>query len=173
MVRWWATREYWAVQLLVVGSLVLAGTAGCGSPVSDKPANAELRVGSGKPADRKGPVELSAGKSGQNDPAPTKATGSASTMPPPKASGSADATSQPTMVRRDDDDRLNIPEPVAKGLGSSDARERYRALEHWEEKDSKAPMDPVFDAVEDDDPAVRAKAEAIIERYIEAGEERE
>ncbi len=173
MVRWSAAKEGWGVWLVVAGCLLLAGTAGCGPPVSDNPASAELRAANGKPEDRKGAVQPSAGKSGPNEPPPTKATGSIGTMAPSKATGSAAATPLPTMIPRDDDDRLNIPETIAKGLGSSDARERYRALEYWEEKDSKAPMDPVFDAVEDDDPAVRAKAEAIIERYVAAGEERE
>jgi len=161
MVRWSAAKEGWGVQLLAAGCLLLAGTAGCGSPVSDKSANAELRVENGKPEDRIGAVQSRAGKSGPDDPTPTMATGSAGATPPP------------TAAPRDDDDRLNIPEAVAKGLGSSDARDRYRALDYWEEKDSKAPMDPIFDAMEDDDPAVRAKAAAILKQYMEAGEERE
>lgn len=157
MVRWSAGKEGWGVQLLVAGCLLLAGTAGCGSPVSEKPANAELRTGNAKPEVRSGVLQSRDGKSGQNDPAPTKATASAGT----------------TAVPRDDDDRLNIPKNVAKDLGSSDARDRYRALEYWEEKDSKAPMDPVFNALDDEDPAVRDKAAAIIDKLAEAREERE
>lgn len=161
IVRWSAAKEGWGVQLLVASCLLLAGTTGCGSPVSDKSANAELRAENGKPEDRTGAVQPRPGKSGQDDSTPTMATGSAGATPPP------------TAALRDDDDRLNIPEAVATGLGSSDARDRYRALDYWEEKDSKAPMDPVFDAMEDDDPAVRAKAAAILKQYMEAGEERE
>jgi len=59
----------------------------------------------------------------------------------------------------------SIPLSVAKDLYSPEARDRYRALDYWEAKDSKAPLDPVFEAIEDDDPAVRAKATAIVERY--------
>lgn len=173
MVRCSETKKGWGVQVLIAGCLLLTGTAGCDSPVSNTSADAELRAGNSKVEDRKGLVQLSAGKSGQNEPPATKAAASAGMMPPPKTTGSTDATPLPTMVPRDDDDRLNIPETVAKDLSSLDARERYRALEHWEEKDSKAPMDPVFDAMEDDDPAVRAKAAAILERYTEAGVERE
>jgi hypothetical protein len=66
-----------------------------------------------------------------------------------------------------------LPLSVAKDLHSPEARDRYRALDHWETKDSKASLDPVFEALEDDDPAVRAKATAIVERYWEAEEERE
>jgi len=68
---------------------------------------------------------------------------------------------------------LNLPESIEKDLASPDARDRYRALDHWETKDSKAPLDPVFEAMEDDDPAVRAKATAIVEQYWTAEQERE
>jgi len=67
----------------------------------------------------------------------------------------------------------SIPLSVEKDLQSLEARNRYRALDYWEAKDSKAPLDPVFEAIEDDDPAVRAKATAIVERYWEAEQERE
>lgn len=159
MVRWSERRECWGVQSLVAGCLLLAGMAGCGSPVSDKPANAEVRAANGKPEDRTGAGQSSAGKSRQDDPAPKTAIGLAGMTQSP--------------APRDEDDRLNIPDTVAKGLGSSDARERYRALDYWEKKDSKAPMDPVFDALADEDPAVRDKAAAIIDKLAEAGEERE
>jgi len=56
-----------------------------------------------------------------------------------------------------------IPLSVEKDLHSPEARDRYRALDHWEAKDSKVPLDPVFEALEDEDPAVRAKATAIVE----------
>jgi hypothetical protein len=182
---------------MVAGCLLLAGTAGCGSPVSDKPTNVDVRAGNGKPEDRTGVLQLSAGKSRQDDSPPRTATGSAgATLKPlpPSAGKSGQADAPPTTTtdsagatltpfplslppaairQHDDDDLLNIPKAVAKDLNSSDARDRYRALDYWEEKDSKAPIDPVFDAMGDDDPAVRAKAAAIIERYTAAGEERE
>ncbi|HMS84511.1 MAG TPA: hypothetical protein PKD12_12735 [Nitrospira sp.] len=161
MVRWTVTKEGWRVQLLVAGCLLLAGTIGCGSPASDKPANAELHAVNGKPEDRKGTVQSSVGKSGQADPSTKVAT-------------SPTGASLPlTAVPRDADDRLNIPDSVAKDLGSSDARDRYRALDYWEKKDSKAPIDPIYDAMEDDDPSVRAKAAAILNQYMEKGEERD
>ncbi len=69
MVRWSAAKEGWGVQLLVAGCLLLAATAGCGSPVSDKSANAELRTENGKPEDRTGAVQPGLGKLGQDDPA--------------------------------------------------------------------------------------------------------
>jgi HEAT repeat protein len=159
-VRWTVAKEGWNVRLMVVGCLLLAGTVGCGSPASDKPASAELRAGNGKP-DRPGASQPPAGKARQTDPAPAIVV------------GSAGATPSPTAIPRDDGDRLNISDTVAKDLGSSDARDRYRALDYWEKKDSKAPIDPIYDAMEDDDPSVRAKAAAILQQYMEKGEERE
>jgi hypothetical protein len=67
----------------------------------------------------------------------------------------------------------SIPQSVEKDLGSSDARVRYLALDYWEAKDSKAPLDPVFEAMEDEDEAVRAKATAIVEQYWAAEQEKE
>lgn len=64
-----------------------------------------------------------------------------------------------------------IPLSVEKDLQSLEARDRYRALDYWEAKDSKAPLDPVFEAMEDDDPAVRAKATAIVEQNWAAEQE--
>lgn len=165
MVRWLVVRAGGGIQVLVVGGLLLAGTAGCGSPASDKsasdkPAKAESRAANEKPEDRTGAVQPGVGKSGQNEAFVAA------------ANGPADVTMTQTPAPKDRDDVVNIPEEVAKGLGSENPRDRLRALDHWD-KDKKASMDPVFDLAEDDDPAVRAKAEAIIEKYLESGEERE
>ncbi len=78
---------------------------------------------------------------------------------------------------RAEDPRLpsdsSIPQTISNDLTSPDARVRYRALDHWEDKDTKAPLDPVFEAMEDEDPAVRAKATAIVEKQWEAEQEQE
>lgn len=67
----------------------------------------------------------------------------------------------------------SIPISVEKDLQSPDARDRYRALDYWEAKDNKTPLDSVFEAIEDEDPAVRAKATAIIEQHWSVVEKRE
>ncbi|MBX3302466.1 MAG: hypothetical protein KF693_09645 [Nitrospira sp.] len=67
-----------------------------------------------------------------------------------------------------------IPQTITNDLSSPDARVRYRALDHWEDKDSKAPLDPVFEAMEDEDEAVREKATTIVEqRWAEEQEKEE
>jgi hypothetical protein len=77
-----------------------------------------------------------------------------------------DASNQPQSA--------NLPAAIAKDLASPDARERFRALNHWEEKgEAKAPLDLVFEAMEDEDEAVRAKAEAIVEQRWAAEHDRE
>jgi hypothetical protein len=67
----------------------------------------------------------------------------------------------------------SIPPSVEKDLQSPEARDRYRALDYWETKDSKAPLDAVFEAMEDEDEAVRDKATAIVEQHWAAAEEKE
>ena len=59
----------------------------------------------------------------------------------------------------------NVPDTVAKGLNSPDASARLQALNYWGKPENKAPLDPLYEAVEDPDPAVRAKATEIIERH--------
>jgi len=146
---------------LVAGCLLLAGTAGCGSPDSDtsvsgKPAKVESRAADDKPEDRKGTPQPAAEQSGEV------------TSLMAAANGSDGANMLPVQpAPQDKDDLLDIPEEVAKGLGSENARDRLRALDHWA-KDKKASMDPVFDMAEDDDPEVRAKAEAIIDKYLDS-----
>jgi hypothetical protein len=133
--------------------------AGCGSPATDKPASLESRAGNGKSEDRTGTAQPRVDNIGQAATQSVTATGFSGTT----QQGNEGASSLPR----------NIPATVAKDLGSPDARDRYRALDHWEAKDSKAPLDSVFEAMEDDDPAVRAKATAIVEQYWAAEQERE
>jgi hypothetical protein len=76
------------------------------------------------------------------------------------------SSSQPVtdMNERDHRSIPGVPDTVVKELGSADARDRYRALDHWETKDNNASLEPVFEAMEDEDEAVRAKATAIVEQ---------
>jgi hypothetical protein len=142
--------------LVVVVSLLLAG---CGSPASDQPVSLESSVANNKSEDRTGAAQPRVGNTGQAATQSVTTTGLSRTT----QQGNEGASSLPR----------NIPATVAKDLGSPDARDRYRALDHWEAKDGKTPLDPVFEAMEDDDPAVRAKATAIVEQHWAAEQERE
>lgn len=142
------------VWLVVVCSVL----AGCGSPASDKPASLESRVENAKSKDHTGTAQPS-GNTEQDAPQSVTATGSSGTT----QQGDKGVPPLPP----------NIPAAVAKDLHSQDARDRYRALDYWEAKDGKAPLDPLFEAMEDEDPAVRAKATAIAEQRWAAEQERE
>jgi hypothetical protein len=67
----------------------------------------------------------------------------------------------------------SLPHEVANDLTSPDAHVRYLALDHWETKGIKAPLDPVFEAMEDEDEVVRARATAIIEQHWAVEKEKE
>lgn len=58
----------------------------------------------------------------------------------------------------------SLPQSVAKDLTSPDAGTRLRALDYWESKATTAPLDPVFEALEDENEVVRAKATEIVEQ---------
>lgn len=66
-----------------------------------------------------------------------------------------------------------IPQSIERDLRSPDARVRYRGLEYWEAKDSTAPLDPVFEAMEDQDEIVRGRATEIVERHWAVEQDRE
>ena len=61
-----------------------------------------------------------------------------------------------------------IPESVTKDIDSPYASIRLSALEHWEENNLTTPLDLVFEALQDKDEAVQAKALEIIERRFAA-----
>jgi hypothetical protein len=84
------------------------------------------------------------------------------TNTPEKGTGKAVTTEQAEDRRLPSDS--SIPQTITNDLTSPDARVRYRALDHWEDKDSTAPLDPVFEAMEDEDEDVREKATTIVEQ---------
>jgi hypothetical protein len=168
--------EWWGC--LVIAACVLIGIlAGCGSPASDPTSGLDSRAATGKPANvsATGSAELGAqgtrqvsdarmsgrgDRSGQND--------RASASQPAIADKSDETTEERNAVMSPD-----IPEAIAEDLGSPDARIRYRALDYWETQQDQPPLTPVFEAMEDEDPAVRAKAATIVERHMDLEKEQE
>lgn len=164
---------------MLLSLMLLAGLAGCGPASSDNAPSLESRASVGGPAARttgqgeKGFIPLAA--AGER-------IGSASgrgTVPGGDSIGQEDKLSKPAgiaNVESDGRDKLpvpGIPESIAKGLDSLDVRDRIQALDHWEKKGAKPPLDPVFEALEDENDAVRAKATAIIEQQWAIERERE
>ncbi len=66
-----------------------------------------------------------------------------------------------------------LPDSIAMALDSPDADLRIQALNHWDTQKTEASLDPVFEALEDENEAVRAKATAIIEQAWAEEQERE
>lgn len=141
---------------LVAGCLLL-GLAACGAPVSEKapgqaPSAGKGEITGGAVATR----EMQHG-SDQND-----------------RKGVSSGQSGTDLDERDNQSIAGVPDMVVKELSSPDPRDRYRALDHWEKKDNNASLDPVFEAMEDEDEAVRAKATAIVEqRWAEKRERKQ
>ncbi|HEX5544654.1 MAG TPA: hypothetical protein VFX10_04095, partial [Nitrospira sp.] len=85
----------------------------------------------------------------------------------PGAAGQYHAVTQPTVQsdRLEGRDRevSDVPEPVLKDLASLNPSTRLRALNYWDVKGSKLSLDSIFEAMEDEDEAVRARATAIID----------
>lgn len=156
---------------IVVACVLVTGLIGCGSSTSDPTPG----VNSGATATR-GP-DVGAQGAGQSSDAGVIVRGGSAER---DGSGQHDrsAPDQPEQSAGkpdggDPSPALNIPDTIAKDLGSPNPSTRYRALDYWETKGTQAPLDPVFEAIEDEDPAVRAKATAIIEQYWAAEQERE
>jgi hypothetical protein len=175
---------------MLLSLILLVGLAACGPASSDNASSLESRGSvSGPPLSKQNPSP------GSNSLPPLPQA--ASPVPLASGNGSGVASGKGTVpggntVRQGDKLPLNpdnpsdveaagrdklpvpgIPNAIAKGLESPDARERLQALDHWEKKGSKAPLDPVFEAFEDENEAVRAKATAIIEQQWAIERERE
>ena len=163
---------------LVMAACVLGGVlTGCGSPASDPASGLDSRAATVTTANVSATsrAELGAQGSGQGSDTRVSERGDRS-GPSDRAS-----TSQPTTAEKSDEttEKRNaamspdIPEVIAKDLSSPDAHIRYRALDYWDTQRDQPPLTPVFEAMEDEDPAVRAKAATIVERHMDLETEQE
>ena len=167
---------------LVMAACVLGGVlTGCGSPASDPASGLDSRAATVNTANVSATsrAELGAQGSGQGS-----GQGSDTRVSERgDRSGPSDraSTSQPTTAEKSDEttEKRNaamspdIPEVIAKDLSSPDAHIRYRALDYWDTQRDQPPLTPVFEAMEDEDPAVRAKAATIVERHMDLETEQE
>ena len=146
-----ALRQSRLFLLLVFSLTLLTGFTGCGPPSSDNaPSLAPgLRVGEPPPAS---PAEEDRhiSKPAGSPPAET---------PNPKTDGPNKVSASIAP---------QIPDSVAKDLNSPYASLRLGALNHWEANGATAPLDAVFEALQDENEAVQAKAMEIIERRLAA-----
>lgn len=165
---------------LLLSLVLLVGLASCGPASSDKAPNNEPR------ASVNGPAARSTGQGGKTliPPVATEnQTGAAAGMGTVQVvdnngqgNGRPAKPEGPSNVETAGRDPLpvpGIPESIAKALDSPDPRVRLQAMNHWEAQGTKAPLDPLFEALDDEDGYVRAKATEIIERYWAIEQERE
>jgi hypothetical protein len=139
---------------------------GCGAPPSDKVPGQESRA-----AVAESNQNATSQNSNQGTPRPGFLSGAS------QAANAGSSNQRNPLAGKDDENNQPqppaLPESIAKDLASQDARDRFRALNHWEEKGgAKTPLDSVFEAMEDEDEAVRAKAEAIVEQRWAAEHDR-
>lgn len=161
---------------LVMAACVFGGVlAGCGSPASDPVSGLDSRAATVNTANESATSRAELGAQGTG-----RRTGQGSDTRVSERgtrSGPSDraSTGQPTIEEKSDEPTEernaamspDIPEVVAKDLSSPDAHVRYRALDYWETQRDQPPLTPVFEAMEDEDPAVRAKAATIVERHMD------
>lgn len=164
-------------RLVIVSCAFVAVLAGCGPPASDPVSGLDSRAATGKTANVSATsgAEIGAQTTGQASDARVSGRGDHSgqtdkaSTGQPAISGKSDGTTD----ERNTSLSPNIPETVAKDLGSPDARVRYHALDYWETQQDQPPLIPVFEAMEDEDPAVRAKAATIVEQRMDLEQEQE
>jgi len=159
-------RRRMAAVFVLVGAL-----AGCGSPASDSVP------GSGSRASTVGVGQSSLANNSGTGGEKAKPASDALLSIAKERVGQGDRKAADPATRLTDERDLsvtsNVPEAIAKDLSSPDARVRYRALEYWETKGAQASLDPVFEALDDEDPAIRAKASIIVEQHWTMEQERE
>jgi hypothetical protein len=167
---------------LLLSLMLLTGLAGCGPASSDNAPSLESRASvGGPPLSKQGPspgnmpltpITLAASPLPFASENLTGATSGRGIVPGGDNIGQGDKLlSKPAgapNVETDGREKLPvpvIPDSIAKDLDSPDARVRLEALDHWGAQGTKAPLDPLFVAMDDEDEAVRRKATEIIERY--------
>lgn len=137
------SRPYMAVLLSL---MLLAGLTGCGQAGSGNTPGLEARAGTSGAAGQGGKALLPAG---QGDKPLAKSAGA------PKVETDGDKNSSAP----------SIPDSIAKDFESPYARIRLQALDYWATQGTKAPLDPLLEALEDEDEDVRAKAAKIAEQH--------
>jgi len=151
--------------------MVLAGLAGCGPASSDKSQNLGPRASSAgesllsKQGSSIGSTSGVEPISGRNSTSQGEKLQSQSVGTTDSKTGGRDQPPAPSIP--------DIPDSVAKDLASPYVDVRLRALDHWEAKKTTAPLDLVFEALEDEDEAVQAKATEIVEKRFAAEQGRE
>lgn len=162
---------------VIMAACVLGGIlAGCGPPASDPVSGLDSRPAAVNTAKVSSTASLELGVQGAGQTSGTRLRGKGNPADPSDRT----SVSQPAIVKNSDEltEERNavlssdIPEAIAKDLGSPEAHVRYRALDYWETpQEQQPPLTPVLEAMEDEDAGVRTKAATIVERHMDVEKE--
>jgi len=144
-------RPYLAVLLSL---MLLAGLAGCGQAGSGNTPGLEARASTSGSVGQGGKTLIPAG---QGDKPLSKPAGTPIVETP-----------EDRKLKSLEDKKsaaLPVPDSIIKDLGSPDASQRLQALDYWAKQGTKAPLDPLLEALEDEDKSVRTMAARIAEQH--------
>ncbi len=155
---------------LLLGTMFLAGLAGCGQAPSNNVSSLESHASmSESPLSKQGP---SPGKNSLTPATPTAnpasiASGNMTGIV--AGNGTDPGRDSPRGVpipsnQADSSEPLVVPAWMAKELGSPDVGTRLRALDVWAQSSPPGEVDPLILASEDKDERVRARAMELIEQ---------
>jgi hypothetical protein len=135
--------------VLSMGLILLTGLTGCGPVSSDNAPSLGPRAAV---------VEPPPARPAQEDRQLSKPAGTTPIVTPDSKTDGPERLPAPLTPE--------IPDSVTKDLDSPYASIRLSALDHWAGNELTTPLDPVFEALQDQDEAVQAKALEIIERRL-------
>lgn len=150
--------------LLAVGCALLAGLAGCGPGGSGNAPSLEARASEAK-VSTSPPTQENGATS-----APGKGTVPGGDKPLSKSAGTPNRieTVEDKKIKSIEDKKsaaTPIPNLIANALSSPDANVRLKALDYWATQGTTAPLDPLLEALEDENEGVRTKATKIAEQH--------
>ena len=148
--------------LAAIGCSLLIGL-GCGPSGSDNAPSLDARASGEKASTASSTSDHGAGS-------PTgKETVPAAGKPQSKSAGTPIVETPEDKKLKSLEDKksaaLPVPDSITKDLGSPDASQRLQALDYWAKQGTKAPLDPLLEALEDEDKGVRMKAAKIAEQH--------
>lgn len=160
MMKWLMSGRDRGIRVLAAGCLSAGMLAGCGpgGPTTDPSvsANEAPQVAAAQGAGSGGKIAPGGEKS------LSKSTEKPTDRPNPVESAEEKKIK---AIESKKSEALPLPDEIAKDLGSPYPNARLHALDYWEKSGTKAPLDPLLEAMDDDDDEVRGKAAKIAEKH--------
>jgi HEAT repeats len=143
--------------LSLVGWLLLMGLVGCGQSGSGNTPALQAKAGGET-------VATTSSSSSNNGNVAGTASGKSPAPSVDKIQPNPDASLKFDINERDKKPPPPLPEAIAQAVSSPDPSVRFQALDYWIKQGQNAPLDPLLEALEDEDEEVRAKAAKIAEQ---------